>query len=192
MHADLNSGNAAPGFAEGEGLKRDEAVPEEQALDFPVPLQPARKVSSPESPIQPLPNVGTGDASDPLLLLKDRSNYAATKCAAMVHRSSKESKGAASILVEQKDRYMLTPCSAESKFVEIGLCDEIQIDTIVLANFELFSSMFKHFEMTCSVHYPGKPETWHHLGHFRARNVRGIQVSCFDHCEEDWVSLRSR
>ncbi|SCZ96760.1 BZ3500_MvSof-1268-A1-R1_Chr4-1g06693 [Microbotryum saponariae] len=126
--------------------------------------------------IQPLPNVGTGEASDPLLLLKDRSNYAAFECAAMVHRSSRQSKGASSILVEKKDRYMLTPCSADPKFVEVELCDEIQIDAIVLANFELFSSMFKYFEMTCSVDYPGRPETWHNLGTFRARNARGIQV----------------
>ncbi|SCV74454.1 BQ2448_8093 [Microbotryum intermedium] len=126
--------------------------------------------------IQPLPNVGTGEPSDPLLLLKDRSNYAAFECAAMVHRSSRQSKGASSILVEKKDRYMLTPCSADPKFVEVELCDEIQIDAIVLANFELFSSMFKYFEMTCSVDYPGRPETWHNLGTFRARNARGIQV----------------
>lgn len=173
---DQGTAGTSQGQVPAETSTEDPATPDEHALDFPVQPGTQQKISSPASPIQPLPNVGTGDASDPLLLLKDRSNYAATKCAAMVHRSSKESKGAASILVEQKDRYMLTPCSAESKFVEIGLCDEIQIDTVVLANFELFSSMFKHFEMTCSVHYPGKPDTWHHLGHFRARNIRGIQV----------------
>ncbi|GAA5927946.1 hypothetical protein JCM1841_005058 [Sporobolomyces salmonicolor] len=128
------------------------------------------------SPVQPLPNVGTGDPTDPLLHLKDRSNYAAFECAAMVHRSSRQSKGASSILVEKKDRYMLTPCAAEPKFVEVELCDEIQIDTIVLANFEFFSSMFKHFKASCSVNYPGAPEDWHDLGTFRARNVRGIQV----------------
>lgn len=128
------------------------------------------------TPIQPLPNVGTGDASDPLLLLKDRSNYALFECAAMVHRSSRQSKGASSILVEKKDRYMLTPCAAEPKFVELELCDEIRIDTIVLANFEFFSSMFKHFSIKVSVNYPGRADEWHDLGAFRARNIRGVQV----------------
>lgn len=132
--------------------------------------------SSSSSPIQPLPNVGTGDLTDPLLHLKDRSNYAAYECNAMVHRSSRQMKGSTSILVEKKDRYMLTPCSAEPKFVEVELCDEIRIDTVVLASFELFSSMFKHFRMSCSGEYPGKPESWHDLGYFRARNARGIQV----------------
>lgn len=128
------------------------------------------------SPIQPLPNVGTGDSSDPLLQLKDRSNYALFECAAMVHRSSHLSKGASSILVEKKDRYMLTPCSAPTKFVELELCDEIKIDTVVLSNFEFFSSMFKHFTIKVSVNYPGKKEEWQDLGTFRARNIRGVQV----------------
>ncbi|GAA5865919.1 hypothetical protein JCM1840_006301 [Sporobolomyces johnsonii] len=164
--------SAAP-FEAGAGVvqhklpEADDAVPR---LDTGAPT------ASTLSPIQPLPNVGTGDPTDPLLHLKDRSNYAAFECAAMVHRSSRQSKGASSILVEKKDRYMLTPCAAEPKFVEVELCDEIQIDTIVLANFEFFSSMFKHFKASCSVNYPGAPEDWHDLGTFRARNVRGIQV----------------
>lgn len=134
-------------------------------------------VSDLACPLQPLPNVGSGGDDDPLVLLKDRSNYAAFECAAMVHRSSRQSKGASSILVEKKDRYMLTPCSANPKFVDVELCDEIQIDTIVLANFEFFSSTFKHFKASCSVDYPGKPADWHDLGTYRANNARGVQVS---------------
>ncbi|ORY88352.1 UNC-like C-terminal-domain-containing protein [Leucosporidium creatinivorum] len=160
-----------PSSAGGEGKKEQSQKNELGRVDNTISNPPSNS-----SPIQPLPNAGTGDPLDPLLHLKDRPNYAAFVCAAMVHRSSRQSKGASSILVEKKDRYMLTPCSAEPKFVEVELCDEIQIDTIVLANFELFSSMFKHFEVTCSVDYPGRPETWHNLGQFRARNARGIQV----------------
>jgi hypothetical protein len=129
------------------------------------------------SPIQPLANVGSGDPLlDPLIKLKDRSNYALFDCSAQVHRSSSQSKGASSILSEKKDRYMLTPCQAD-KFVEVELCDEIRIDTIVLANFEFFSSMFKHFSIKVSMHYPGRLDEWHDLGTFRARNIRGVQVS---------------
>ncbi|KAI5477636.1 Sad1/UNC domain protein [Pseudohyphozyma bogoriensis] len=136
--------------------------------------KPATNTPATSSVIHPLPS--TGDANDPLIPLKDRSNYALFDCAAMVHRSSRGTKGASSILVEKKDRYMLTPCSVERKFVELELCDEIRIDTIVLANFELFSSMFKHFSIKVSQNYPGRPDEWHDLGKFRARNMRGVQV----------------
>jgi len=156
---------------------RDERRRRTPKNELPTPPDTAASSSTSLSPIQPLPNVGTGDENDPLLPLKDRSNYAAFECAAMVHRSSRKTKGASSILVEKKDRYMLTPCSADPKFVEVELCDEIQIDTIVLANFEFFSSMFKHFKASCSANYPGAPDEWHDLGTFRARNVRGVQVS---------------
>lgn len=136
------------------------------------------QISAPTSlsPIQPLPNIGTGHPTDPLLLLKDRYNYALFGCAAMVHRASRQTKGATSILVEKKDQYMLTPCAVEPKFVELELCDEIRIDTVVLANFEFFSSMFKKFSIKVSLNYPGRPDEWHDLGTFRARNVRGVQV----------------
>ncbi|GAA5932738.1 hypothetical protein JCM10213_006317 [Rhodosporidiobolus nylandii] len=177
LFAKTDEGQAAEGA--GQVVERAEAaftaVTErvEQRAERASPDAPSTETSS---LIQPLPNAGTGEPSDPLLHLKDRSNYAAFECAAMVHRSSRQSKGASSILVEKKDRYMLTPCAAKPKFVDVELCDEIQIDTLVLANFEFFSSTFKHFKASCSVDYPGKAEDWHDLGTFRARNVRGIQV----------------
>ncbi|GAA6061453.1 hypothetical protein JCM10212_005656 [Sporobolomyces blumeae] len=184
--ADLGSllGGSDEAVLEGEGSSRivgDSAKPTgtpfvDRARRRSDITPPANASTQSMSPIQPLPNVGTGDETDPLVALRDRSNYAAFECAAMVHRSSRQSKGASSILVEKKDRYMLTPCSADPKFVEVELCDEIQIDTIVLANFEFFASMFKHFKASCSVNYPGSADEWHDLGTFRARNVRGIQV----------------
>ncbi|GAA6046711.1 hypothetical protein JCM3770_003129 [Rhodotorula araucariae] len=161
------------------GIRLDGAVPGvpmQLILEEGGGLPPPPKSASSSSPIQPLPDVGTGEPTDPLLHLKDRANYAGAECAAKLHRSSRQSKGASSILTEKKDRYMLTPCAASPKFVDVELCDEIQIDTLVLANFEFFSSTFKHFKASCSVDYPGKPEGWHDLGTFRARNVRGLQV----------------
>lgn len=161
-------GGGSTGGAAGTRSHVDRAEP------YPPHVESA--TSDLASPLLPVPNVGTGDESDPLVHLKDRSNYAAFECAAMVHRSSRQSKGASSILVEKKDRYMLTPCAAQPKFVDVELCDEIQIDTIVLANFEFFSSTFKHFKASCSVDYPGKPADWHDLGTYRANNARGVQV----------------
>lgn len=126
--------------------------------------------------VHPQPNAGTGMTGDPLLPLKSRTNYASNDCAAVVLRSSKASKHASSILTSAKDRYMLTPCAADNKFVVVELCDEIDIDTVVLANWEFFSSMFKLFRASVSEVYPGRDEDWRELGTFRAGNLRGSQV----------------
>lgn len=75
---------------------------------------------------------------------------------------------------------MLTPCASKEQFVIVELCDEIQIDTIVLANLEFFSSMFKVIRVTGGTAYPESAGTWQELGTFRASNVRGMQVGCGD------------
>lgn len=162
--------------AEGAGAELAQRIAPEVAAPVDAVKLTQKSAFADRYPLQPLPNVATGDELDPLVNLKDRTNYALFDCSAKVHRSSHQSKGASSILVEKKDRYLLTPCAATSKFVEVELCEEIRIDTIVLANFEFFSSMFKHFSVKVSMHYPGKLDEWHDLGTFRARNSRGIQV----------------
>ncbi|KAL0076594.1 UNC-like C-terminal-domain-containing protein [Phycomyces blakesleeanus] len=105
--------------------------------------------------------------------LKERFNYASTDCAATVRSANKEAKGANSILYESKDQYLLNKCSA-NKFVIINLCESILVDTIVLANFEFFSSTFKDFRVYVADRYPTKD--WKLLGQWQARNTRDLQV----------------
>ncbi|CAO3587385.1 unnamed protein product [Absidia cylindrospora] len=112
-------------------------------------------------------------AQVPLKSLKERFNYAWTICAATVRDVNKEARGAQSILFESKDQYLLNKCSAD-KFVIINLCEEILIDTIVLANFEFFSSTFKDFRVYVANTYPTKE--WQLLGQWQARNTRDLQV----------------
>ena len=107
---------------------------------------------------------------------KERSNYASFDCAATVLKTNPESKGSNSILVENKDNYMLNECSANNKFLIVELCDNILIDTIVLANFEFFSSIFRTFRVSVSDRYPVKLEKWRELGTFNARNSRDVQA----------------
>jgi hypothetical protein len=117
--------------------------------------------------------------SDELASLKHRWNFASLDCAAVVHRTNPSAKFASSILSEKKDRYMLSPCPSaqgEPQFVIIELCDEIKIDTLVLANFEFFSRMFKRFKVHVSRNLNGGDDEWLDIGSFRARNVRGLQV----------------
>ncbi|PWN28990.1 hypothetical protein BDZ90DRAFT_218164, partial [Jaminaea rosea] len=83
---------------------------------------------------------------------------------------------------------MLSPCPGAKPnkdgsggvFVVVELCDEISIDTVVLANHEFFSRMFKRFKVSVApaLKSGGQKgdEEWRELGVFRARNARGPQV----------------
>lgn len=106
---------------------------------------------------------------------KERSNYASFDCAATALKANPECKSTTSVLVESKDSYMLNVCSAKNKFFIVELCDDILIDTVVLANFEYFSSMFRTFRVSVSDRYPVKMDKWKDLGTFEARNSREIQ-----------------
>ncbi|KAF8428686.1 UNC-like C-terminal-domain-containing protein [Tirmania nivea] len=107
---------------------------------------------------------------------KERFNYASFDCAATVHKTNREVKGSSAILVENKDSYMLNECRAENKFVIVELCDDILVDTVVLANYEFFSSMFKTFRVSVSDRYPVKASGWKELGVFEGKNSREIQA----------------
>jgi ribosomal protein S10 len=107
---------------------------------------------------------------------KERTNYASFDCSASIMKSNQESKSGSSILVENKDSYMLSKCSAKNKFVIVELCSDILVDTIVLANYEFFSSIFRHFRISVSDRYPVKMEKWKDLGTFEARNTREVQA----------------
>lgn len=107
---------------------------------------------------------------------KERFNYASFDCAATVLKTNKESKGSTSILVENKDSYMLNQCSADNKFFIVELCEDILVDTIVLANFEFFSSIFRRFRVSVSDRYPVKIDKWREIGTFEARNSREVQA----------------
>lgn len=72
---------------------------------------------------------------------------------------------------------MLNICSAK-KFVIIELCEELLIDTIMIGNFEFFSSMFKDIRISATDKYPPKSMVdWKSLGLFRAQNARDMQVA---------------
>ncbi|KAF2253924.1 hypothetical protein BU26DRAFT_516188 [Trematosphaeria pertusa] len=106
---------------------------------------------------------------------KERFNYASFDCAATVLKTNPQAKSSSAVLVENKDSYMLNECSAQNKFIIVELCDDILVDTLVLANYEFFSSMFRHFRVSVSDRYPVKMDRWRVLGTFEARNSRDIQ-----------------
>jgi hypothetical protein len=111
--------------------------------------------------------------------LTDRFNYASLDCSARVHYSHRSARSPASLLSSKKDKYMLSPCNTpgEDKFIVVELCEDIRIDTVQLANFEFFSGVFKDFSVSVAPTSPTDPEGWIPAGTYRAKNIRGIQVS---------------
>ncbi|KAJ4247209.1 hypothetical protein NW762_013348 [Fusarium torreyae] len=106
---------------------------------------------------------------------KERFSYSSFDAGATILKTSPGGKNAKAILVENKDSYMLLECSAKSKFVIVELSDYVLIDTVVLANFEFFSSMIRRFTVSVSDRYPVKVDKWKEIGTFETRNSRDIQ-----------------
>lgn len=106
---------------------------------------------------------------------KERFSYSSFDGGATVLKTSPGAQNSKAILVENKDSYMLFTCSQENKFVIVELSEDILVDTVVLANFEFFSSMIRSFRVSVSDKYPVKMEKWKDLGTFQARNSRDIQ-----------------
>ncbi|WBW71856.1 Sad1-UNC-like protein involved protein folding in the ER [Schizosaccharomyces osmophilus] len=104
-----------------------------------------------------------------------RFNFASTDCAAAVLKTNAEAEGASSILTENKDKYMLNKCSATKMFVVIELCEDIYVDTVQIANFEFFSSIFRTVRISVSGKYPKQESSWMELGTFTAMNLRTLQ-----------------
>ncbi|KAK5988746.1 hypothetical protein PT974_10235 [Cladobotryum mycophilum] len=106
---------------------------------------------------------------------KERFSYSSFDAGATILKTGQKTKNAKAILVENKDSYMLLECAAQNKYVIVELSDDVQIDTVVIANFEFFSSMIRHFRISVSDRYPVKVDKWRDLGIFEARNSRDIQ-----------------
>ncbi|KAG9682856.1 hypothetical protein KCU95_g10210, partial [Aureobasidium melanogenum] len=140
---------------------------------FGRPDSPSSSTASSQPTVASEPTLRSKDAGK---TCKERSNYASFDCAATVLKSNAESKSAHAVLIENKDSYMLNICSSSNKFLIVELCNDILIDTIVLANYEFFSSIFRNFRVSVSDRYPVKADRWRELGVFEARNTRSVQA----------------
>lgn len=106
---------------------------------------------------------------------KERFSYSSFDGGATILKTSPGAQNPKSILVENKDAYMLFTCSQENKFVIVELSEDVLVDTVVLANFEFFSSTIRQFRVSVSDKYPVKLEKWKDIGTYQARNSRDIQ-----------------
>lgn len=112
---------------------------------------------------------------------KERFSYSSFDAGATVLKTSPGAKNSKAILVENKDSYMLMECGTKNKFFIVELSDDVRVDTVVLANFEFFSSMVRQFRVSVSDRYPVKLDKWKVLGEFTARNSRDIQPFLVEH-----------
>ncbi|KAJ0404322.1 hypothetical protein ATCC90586_007636 [Pythium insidiosum] len=107
-----------------------------------------------------------------------RQNYASLDAGATILDAAPDMKGATNLLVPDKDRYMLLPCERPRKWVVVSLSEDIHADSIVIANYEKFSSTTRQFLVLGSVTYP--TDTWVVLGNFTAAPQNGEQVFALD------------
>ncbi|ANZ76706.1 BA75_03987T0 [Komagataella pastoris] len=107
---------------------------------------------------------------------QQRFNYASFDCAATIVKTNTEAKGASSILNENKDSYLLNKCDVANQYAVVELCQDILVDTVVLANYEFFSSGFKTVRFSVSDRFPVPANGWKVLGDFDASNTRSIQT----------------
>ncbi|KAI1824891.1 UNC-like C-terminal-domain-containing protein [Xylaria intraflava] len=117
---------------------------------------------------------------------KERFSYSSFDAGATVKKTSSGAKNPTAILVENKDSYMLLECGMKNKFFIVELSDVILVDTVVIANFEFFSSMVRQFRVSISDRYPVKLDKWKVLGTFEARNSRDIQPFLVEN-PQDWA-----
>ncbi|XP_065830675.1 SUN domain-containing ossification factor-like isoform X2 [Oscarella lobularis] len=103
---------------------------------------------------------------------KKLNNYASVDCGAEVIATNPEASKPGDILQENKDAYMLNPCSVYIWFI-VKLCDIVRVSTIEIANFELFASTPESFQVFTSERYP--TEDWVTLGTFHAREEKSVQ-----------------
>ncbi|KAJ3073740.1 hypothetical protein HDU98_000803 [Podochytrium sp. JEL0797] len=117
---------------------------------------------------------------------EERFNHASFDCGSLILGSNPGASSTTAILVKSKDQYMLNKCEPGNahtpNFVIVELCDTIKIDTLMMANYEYFSSTFKDVRVSVAEQYPPKAATagkgdkgWMLLGRFVAANVRDAQ-----------------
>ena len=102
-----------------------------------------------------------------------RFNYASLDAGAVVMASNPEAERTSTLLNEDTDKYSISPCEAR-KWVVIGLSEDIQVDSVVIANYERYSSTVKTFQLLGSHSYPVKE--WMLLGEFEAKDANGEQL----------------
>jgi len=103
-------------------------------------------------------------------------DYASKTAGALIIEKSSDFKGTSNLMIGDRDKYAIVPCSEERKYVVLSLSEDILVKVIKLANYERFSSTIKDFQVKGS-HTLGN---WVDLGTYRAESGNGEQIFTLD------------
>jgi len=129
-----------------------------------------------------LDNSNDPPSPPPLLPEKKSVNYASTQSGALVLETSPNSKGMGNILLDDKDKYAISPCD-DKKWVVIGLSEDILVKELIIANYEKYSSIVNEFQVLGSQTFP--TQEWRNLGTLGANFTQGEQK--FQMLEPAWA-----
>ncbi len=101
-----------------------------------------------------------------------RFNFASHAAGAVVLDKSSTSKGFNYLLDDDKDKYGISPCN-DDKWVVLGLSEDVVVSSIILANYEKYSSMLNEFSIAAATVYP--TDKWSDLGVYNAAPKLGEQ-----------------
>jgi hypothetical protein len=108
-------------------------------------------------------------------------DYASKSAGALILEKSTDFQGTSNLLNSDKDQYAIIPCEHASKFVVVGLSEDILVKQVVLANYERYSSQIKEFNILGSQTIGH----WVDLGTYQAGYAAGKQT--FDLKEPSWA-----
>jgi hypothetical protein len=108
-------------------------------------------------------------------------DYASKSAGALILEKSTDFQGTSNLLNSDKDQYAIIPCEHASKFVVVGLSEDILVKQVVLANYERYSSQIKEFNILGSQTIGH----WVDLGTYQAALAAGKQT--FDLKEPSWA-----
>lgn len=151
----------------------------EQVVDDP-PYKDNEKVEIVESQEEGKPTTSEGEDEEEGTAKRVMVDYANKSAGALILERSPSMKGASNLLTNDKDKYAISPCK-DKKFVVVGLSEDILVKQIKIANYELYSSHVKDFQVLGSQ----TMGQWVDLGTFMANH--GIGEQSFELPEPSWA-----
>ena len=140
-------------------------------------LDEGKEIESEEDIVNISKLVSQKNKTIPKKTSKITKNYASLECGAKVISANEGASNRIALLKEDKDVYMLNQCNVKAWFI-VELCERIEIDSIDLANFEMFSSTPESFDVYVSSRYPTRE--WQHTGQFHGKPEKQVHNYPFE------------